>query len=193
MNKKSTTQRIVHIAIFSAFAFVLSLLEFSIPGLPTFLKIDISDVPVMMAGFIVGPQGMLVIIILKNFLHWLMRGADLGVPVGEIANIVSAICFTFPILWMHLQMKSKQKISISALSGGILIGGLLMTLVMTVANYFWLTPFYFHLAHMSLPEKYFQYILVYIPFNLVKASINGIIIVVIYPHIQKMIQHYVRK
>lgn len=50
-------QRLVGIACLSALAFILMLFEFPIIPMASYLKIDFSDVPVLIGGYIYGPAG----------------------------------------------------------------------------------------------------------------------------------------
>lgn len=56
MKKTFTTKNIVLIAMFSALALVLHLFDFSIPVIaPEFYKLDLSEIPVLIGSFIMGP------------------------------------------------------------------------------------------------------------------------------------------
>ena len=59
--KLLTTRNIAKIAILSAIAFVLMLIEFPLPFAPSFYKLDFSEVAVLMGGFSMGPWAALAI------------------------------------------------------------------------------------------------------------------------------------
>ena len=50
-----TTRQLAKIAILSALAFVVMLIEFPLPIAPPFYKLDFSEVIVLMGGFALGP------------------------------------------------------------------------------------------------------------------------------------------
>ena len=57
IRKVSVARRVSIIGICSALAAVLHMLDFPLPFLaPTFYKLDLSEVPVLLAGFFLGPS-----------------------------------------------------------------------------------------------------------------------------------------
>ena len=63
------THRLAVAAMLSAAAFVLMFFEFPIPALiPPFIKMDISDLPELLAAFALGPLYGVVVTLLKNLL-----------------------------------------------------------------------------------------------------------------------------
>ena len=87
MKKIFTAKSIAGVGIFSALSFIVYLIEFSIfPGTPaSFLKLDFSNVFVMLAGFMYGPIPALLVSLLKELLH-IAIGSTGG--VGELANFI---------------------------------------------------------------------------------------------------------
>ena len=68
MNKLFTTKKLVLIAVFSALAFVLMLFEFPLPFIaPSFYEIDLSEVPVLLGSFIMGPVAGVIIEAIKIY------------------------------------------------------------------------------------------------------------------------------
>ena len=56
--KKSTgaaTKKIVLVGVLGAISTVLMFLSFNVPFIPTFVKLDFSDLPVLLGGYILGP------------------------------------------------------------------------------------------------------------------------------------------
>ena len=60
------------IAIMSALSIVLMMLEFSVPLVPSFLKLDISDFPALLTSFAISPFAGVAVCFLKNVLHQLL-------------------------------------------------------------------------------------------------------------------------
>ena len=52
---KSRTHRLTVAAMLSAVATVLMFVDFSIPFMPVFIKLDISELPALLASFSIGP------------------------------------------------------------------------------------------------------------------------------------------
>lgn len=63
------THRLAVAAMLSAVAAVLQFVEFSIPLIPSFVKLDISDLPALLGTFSLGPVYGVVIQLVKNLLH----------------------------------------------------------------------------------------------------------------------------
>ena len=64
---RSRTHKVTVTAMLSAVAFVLMFIEFPIPALiPAFVKLDISDLPELLAAFSLGPVYGVVVAFLKN-------------------------------------------------------------------------------------------------------------------------------
>lgn len=72
------THRLAVAAMLSAVAAVLQFVEFSIPLIPSFVKLDISDLPALLGTFSLGPVYGVVIQLVKNLLH-LPFGSSAGV------------------------------------------------------------------------------------------------------------------
>ena len=74
-------------AVLSAVAFALMFIEISLPIIPSFIKFDISDLPALFGAFALGPVYGVVIELLKNILHILLKGTT-SAFVGELSNFL---------------------------------------------------------------------------------------------------------
>lgn len=94
MKNYFTATRISYIALFTALSYVVYLLDFSLlPGSPiSFLKLDFSNVFVMIGGFALGPVAGVIIGVLKEVIHALTVGNTAF--VGELANILYILTYT---------------------------------------------------------------------------------------------------
>ena len=80
-------------AMLSAVAFVLMFIEIPIPMLiPSFVKMDISDLPALLGAFSLGPVYGIVIELLKNLLHIIFKGTS-SAFVGELFNFTMGAVF----------------------------------------------------------------------------------------------------
>ena len=166
--KKNKVKALVSIAMLSSIAYILMLMNFPIPPFPTFLKIDFSDLPALMGALIFGPMAGILIELIKNVLDYFMTGSETGVPVGHFANFVSGLLFILPTYYIYNKLKTKKGMTVA-----LVIGTCLMSVIMSVLNYFVLLPaytFFLNMPVMSGPEIR-QYIVAGIlPFNLVKGD-----------------------
>ena len=84
--KVAPTRRITIIAMMGALAAVLHILDFALPFLaPEFYKLDLSEVPVLLCGFLLGPSAAVACEGLKIFLKLLLKGTSTAF-VGDFAN-----------------------------------------------------------------------------------------------------------
>ena len=81
--------------ILSAIAYVLMFISVPLPIFPSFLKIDLSDIPAIFGGMSLGPMAGLAIVIIKNFLQGITATTTGG--VGEFANIVIGLMY-----WLYV-------------------------------------------------------------------------------------------
>ena len=80
------TSAMVKMGMLAAIGMVLMLVDFPLPLFPSFLQIDLSDVPAVIGAFSLGPAAGVVIELLKNLLK-LIVGSNTG-GVGELANFL---------------------------------------------------------------------------------------------------------
>ena len=121
----------------SAVAFVLMFLEFPIPALiPSFIKLDVSDLPELLAAFALGPAWGVAVTLLKNLLFCVIRGTH-SAYVGELCNFLLGSVFAFAAGVVYHRGKSRK----SALAGA-LSGAALMAVLSVPINYFLVYPAY---------------------------------------------------
>ena len=134
---RSRTHKLAVTAMLSAVAFVLMFIEFPIPALiPSFVKLDISDLPELLAAFSMGPLYGVAVTLVKNLLFILLHGTS-SAYVGELFNFLMGSVFAFSAGFIYQRKKSRQ----SALIGSI-VGAALMALISVPLNYFVVYPAY---------------------------------------------------
>ena len=134
---RDRTHKITVTAMLSAVAFLLMFVEFPIPALiPTFVKMDISDLPELLAAFSLGPVYGVAVAFLKNLLHILFKGTS-SAYVGELFNFLMGAVFSLGAGFIYRRKKSRK----SALIGSV-IGAILMAVLSVPLNYFVVYPAY---------------------------------------------------
>ena len=76
--RDKTVRNLTVTAVLSAVAFVLMLLDFSVPIMPSFIKMDISEFPALLATFALGPVYGGAVCLVKNLLHLLVTKTRYG-------------------------------------------------------------------------------------------------------------------
>ena len=61
-------KRLITISMLSAIAFILTFIKFPLPFLPPYLTLDFSDVPTLLATFLLGPVAGILVALIKNIL-----------------------------------------------------------------------------------------------------------------------------
>ncbi len=137
-----STHRMTVAALLSAVAAVLQFIEFSIPIMPSFVKLDISDLPALLGTFALGPVYGAAIQLVKNLLH-LPFGTSAG--VGELSNFLLGAAFALIAGCIYRRRKNRA----GALWGS-LAGAACMALVSLPLNYFVVYPAYVVLYKLPL-------------------------------------------
>ena len=142
-HQKTRTHKLAVAAMLTAVAFILQFIEFSIPMLiPSFVKLDLSDLPALLGTFSLGPVYGAAIQLAKNLLH-LPFGSSAG--AGELCNFILGSVFVVTAGLIYRHHKSRK----SALIGSF-IGAAAMAVVSLPINYFFVYPAYVVLYHLPL-------------------------------------------
>ena len=128
-------RKLAVIAMLSAVATVLMALSFPIPFLiPTFVKMDLSELPALLAAFSMGPVSGVAVCLIKNLVN-LFSSTTNG--VGELCNFLLGVCLVVPAGLIYKYKKTR---------GGALMGALIGAVVMAAGsvpvNYFISYPMY---------------------------------------------------
>lgn len=197
MKKLFTTKNLVLMAIFAALATVLMLLEFPLPFIaPSFYEIDLSEIPVLIGSFVMGPVAGVIMEAVKILLKLLIKGTSTAY-VGDFANFVIGCCLVVPASVIYKKYKTKKGAFI-----GMLVGTVVMAVAGTIMNYFVLIPFYVKAFGMpldaiigmgakinSLISNKWTFVLICVaPFNIVKGVIDSLITALVYKRISTFIK-----
>ena len=172
------TRKLVLLSFLGALAFALYYLEFSLPLVPAFLKLDVSTLPGLVGGLMFGPVAGVLVELVKNILHFFLKNSD-GLLIGELANFLAGASFIAVAVALQRRFKT-----VKALVAGLALGTLAMTLIMAAANYFLLLPAYAVMFQLSVEEllamfqmdSVWSYIIyAIVPFNLLKGLVLSLI------------------
>ena len=177
----------------SAVSFILMFLDFPIPFLmPSFIKMDVSELPALIGAFAMGPLCGVLICLVKNLLHLLISTTG---GVGELSNFLLGVAFVLPAGLIYRHRKSKK----SALLGSLL-GAVIMGVFSVVSNYFLVYPVYYAFMPEEMVLAVYQQILppmksilqclicFNMPFTFVKGLVSVGITLGIYKHISPILK-----
>lgn len=130
----SNTHYISYTAIFSAISGVLMLMEIPLFFAPGFYKLDISEMPVLICTFYLGPVAGVTAELLKVMVKLLIKGTSTAF-VGDFANFVVGCSFILPASIIYHARPGKKTALI-----GMGVGTLVLTVFGSLFNGFYLIP-----------------------------------------------------
>lgn len=115
--KNWNVKKVVMTAMLAGLAGALMSLEFSLPFMPPFYKLDFSDVPSIIALFSMGPVSAAMVEIIKLIVKVATVGTN-TMYVGEAANLLGIVLFVIPTWIIYAKMgKTKKAVFVSLISG----------------------------------------------------------------------------
>ena len=167
-------QKITFIAIFCAITYLCSVI---LPIKVMFLTLDFKDAISVMCGFFFGPSAGLFCAVAVPFIEF-ATASDTGV-YGLIMNLLSSVTFVSVSTLIY-----KYKKTIFGAVLGLISATFSLLAVMMLANML-ITPYYMHIT----TEQVIEYIpKLFLPFNTVKAILNGSIAMLLYKPISTVLK-----
>ncbi len=190
---KTKTTKLTITAMLTAVAVVLQYIEVSVPLVPSFLKLDFSDLPELIGAFVIGPFYGVLICLLKNLIH-LPFSSSVG--VGEFSNFLLGAVFVFTagMIYKHKMTKTGALLA-------CIVGAFVMAAVSVITNYFVVYPVYAQLwakgdmgiiigmyqAILPSCDTLLKSLLIFnLPFTFVKGIAVSVITMLIYKPLSNM-------
>ncbi len=199
--QKSKAKFIAKVGVLSALASAIMFIETPIPFMPPFLKLDLSEIIVLLGAFALGPLAGVAIELVKNLVHlpFTITGG-----VGEFANFVVGCALAVPAALVYKRNKT-MKTAIK----GLVIGSLSMVVLALLINYFVMIPLYVeifakqfnitaeqsmqNIIQMSAEENQgimdFKTLILFgvVPFNIIKVIIVSLLTFVSYKRVSPLL------
>lgn len=181
MKTNWSTQKLIYTGMLAAVAGALMSLEFSVPMMPPFYKIDFSDVPSIVALFLLGPASAAWVEIIKILIKLITVGTT-TMFVGEFANLIGVALFIAPMWIVYEKLGKNKKAAITALTVSVPV----RTIFSCLVNAFITLPLYAKAMGLPLNNIIAMVasvnpaisdlptfiILATIPFNIIKLGLN---------------------
>ena len=189
MNVRTMAQ----IGMLGAVAMVLMFFEIPLWFAPPFYKIDLSELPVLIGCFAMGPVAGVLIELVKILLYVVVHGTTTA-GVGDIANFLIGCSFIVPAGLIY-QFKKTRKGAMAALTAGTL----LMSVTAIVGNALVMLPFYSNFMPLEniiaagaainpAVSNVWTFAFICVgPFNVIKGIVVSVITTLVYKHISAMI------
>jgi Predicted membrane protein len=189
-------KKLTIMAMLSAMSSVLMSISIPLPFVPSFYKLDFSEIPILICSFVLGPVAGVIAEFCKVLINTLLNGTTTAF-VGEFANFVIGCSFIIPASICYRLIKTKK---------GAIIGSGLGTLTMTVFgsafNAWYLLPVFAKLYGMPLDSIVAMgtainpaiinvetlVLFAVVPFNLLKGVLISIITILIYKRIRVILK-----
>lgn len=136
------TRMLTGTAMLAAVATVLMYMEFPIPIMPAFIKMDISELPALIASYAYGPGAGILVCLIKNLIK---LPSTSTAAVGELFNFVMGALFVGVAGIVYKRKKSRKNAIIGAVAGAVV-----MAIVSVPYNYFIVYPAYVVMYHLPL-------------------------------------------
>ena len=141
-NKPSRMRVLALTGVMAAISAILMNFQLSLPIVPNFLKLDISEFPALIAGYAYGPMAGIWVCLVKNVIHITMTTTG---GVGELSNFILGVCFVVPSALIYRIGKKTKK---SAFIGAIM-GTVFMSVTGIFTNYYIVYPLYYYVMGLS--------------------------------------------
>ncbi|HJC64497.1 MAG TPA: ECF transporter S component [Candidatus Blautia merdavium] len=194
---RSKLRTTVQIGMLGAVSAVLMLLSFPVPFLvPPFVKMDFSELPVLIGAFAMGPVAGVFIELIKNLLNLVLNGSTTG-GIGELSNFVIGCAFVVPAGLIYRRNKTKKSALI-----GMGCGTVFMAALGCLSNAFVMFPLYSTVmgipmeqfvamgtAINSAVDNLFTFIILCMaPFNLMKGIVISLITFLLYKRLRVLLK-----
>lgn len=195
---KLSTREIATIGMLGAIATVLMLFEIPLPFAPSFYKIDLSEVPVLVGCFAMGPLAGAFIELVKIVLNFVINGT-MTAGVGELANLCLGCAFCVPAGMIYRKKTTKKGAVI-----GLVSGTLIMTFLGCFINAYIMLPAYAKAfswpldtivemgsaVNANITDLFSFVLFAVVPFNLLKGVVVSMVVLLIYKKISPIIKRH---
>ena len=187
-------RRVRYIAVtgmLSALSTILMMISFSVPFMPSFIKLDFSEMPALIAAFSMGPLAGVAVCFVKNLINLPFTTTAC---VGEFANFLLGCCLVLPAGLLYQYRKNRKMALI-----GSLLGAATMAAVGLPLNYFVTYPIYAKVLPLQVIVGMYQAIapgvdglfwcLLFfnVPFTFLKGGLDAAITFLVYKRISPLI------
>lgn len=192
--KLLSVKHVVLMGMFGALGAVLMLFEFPLPFIaPSFYGLDLSEIPVLVGAFSMGPAAGVIIEIVKILVKLVLKPTSTGF-VGEFANVCIGCALVLPAAVIYHFNRTKKGAII-----GMVVGTVCMALVGAVLNALVMLPFYSNFMPLesiiaagaeinpAISNVWTFVFLAVAPFNLIKGAVVSLITTLVYKRISVII------
>ena len=108
-SKRINVRKLTMTAMLAAVSTVLMFFSFNVPLRPSFIKLDFSELPALIAAYALGPLPGITVCLIKNLIN--VKNTTTG-GVGELSNFVLGAAFVAPAGYFLLLTVCHSKASL---------------------------------------------------------------------------------
>jgi riboflavin transporter FmnP len=158
-------------ACLAAISYLLMFLSFAVIPIVPYMKIDFSDLAVLIGFFVLGTSGGIGVAAIRSVLYFVITGVSLDNFIGVATSFIASLAFCLPLYFL---LKNKQTLQIKNYALAIVVATLILTVVLSLANWLVITPVYIAVLGLNLGLPVAKLVLYgVIPFNLIKGVLVG--------------------
>ncbi|WP_353893392.1 ECF transporter S component [Proteinivorax hydrogeniformans] len=174
-NERINTNFLVKLSLLAAISYLLTFIRMPLPFFPEFLKIDIAELPALIAGFAFGPIAGVIVVLLRNILDFLTKTSTGG--VGELSNFIVGSSFVVTASAIYKLNKSKRNAVL-----GVVLATVVMACIGLLSNKFIILPLW------GMPVEWSFLLTIIVPFNLIKGALNSLVAILIYKNVSRILK-----
>ena len=193
-SRLNTARTVSYIAMFSAIAAVLMLIEIPLFFAPSFYKIDLSEIPILICTFYLGPVAGILCEFLKILLKLMIKGTTTAY-VGDFANFFVGCALVLPATIIYHAKKTRKMAII-----GLISGTAVMTAFGSFFNAVYMLPKFSQLFGMpmdviigmgtdvnsAINSVSTLVLFAVVPFNLLKGVVVSLLTLLLYKRVEKL-------
>lgn len=194
--EKSNLRTMTMIAMLGAISMILMMFEIPLWFAPSFYEIDLSEVPVLIGTFALGPVAGALIELVKILLKLVIKGTNTAF-VGDIANYIIGCALVVPAGLVYSHRKTKKNAIL-----GMALGTAVMTVAGCFINAYVLLPAYGQAFGMPIDALIGMgtavnpaikglgtfVLLAVVPFNILKGVVVSILTLLLYKYVSPILK-----
>lgn len=171
-----SVRAMVEMALFAGISYVLMFVALPIVPIVPYMKLDLSDLVVLIGMSVFGLGGAILIAAVKELLYFVTTGMDVVNLIGVMTAFIADLALIVPI---SLVLKRRNPSLIRQILA-VVLGTLSLTVVLSLGNWLVITPLYLKVLNISIGLPVSKLVLLgVIPFNLIKGVVLGILFILL--------------
>lgn len=197
---KLTTQTLCFIGLFGALSTVLMMFKVPLFFAPTFMKLDLAELPAILGSFMFGPVAGVCIVFVKILLNLLISGTD-SMYVGELSNLLLSSCYVLCASLIYSRHKTKKRAAIA-----LVVSVIITSVVAIISNTFFIFPAYAVVYGLGMDtlvkmagavnplvhDTFTMMLWSVFPFNVVKLTLVSALTFLIYKKLHLFIMRFLK-